>query len=198
MKYDVQVEDMTARIEAVLKQAVECVHCDKQDARRWYAVKGAWIREHARRYGLPLEAAFPIYSLLSANATVPETDRQFLKYCRRQRVDHFPEIKQRIRRARRGHPHAMTFKNAAKLSTFAINLRYPKRPGLATIDRWSARIAIGNRDAARAVLARSNLRGYRLIESAYVEVAERHGMLPNEVQALTWVHVVDLHGKEVR
>lgn len=192
-KYTITVEEMATNVAQVMQQAAQCVHCEKSEAGRWYSVKGAWIREQANRYGLSLDHAFPIYALLSANATVPETDRQFVRYLRRQKVLHFPVIKDRIRGVRLGHEAAFEFKNAAKLTSFAENLRYPRRRGVVTVDRWSARIAVKDSVAAKAILARAKLRGYNEIAAAYQMVADWLDMTDNSVQALTWVHVQESH-----
>jgi len=192
VKYDITSEEMKENILAVYEDAVQCVHCDKGEATRWYTMKGSWIREQSKAYGLDVERAFHIYALLSANSTVLENDASFMRYLRKRRVKHFPDIVSRIAQVRRTG-EAPTFKNAAKISSYAENLRFPRRDRVITVDRHSARIAVADAAAAAAILARGSLAGYRLIEGAYATVAEAVGLLGHELQALTWVHVVDGH-----
>lgn len=192
MKYTQTHEEMVSNIERVMEKALACVHCEKVDALHWYEQKGQWIREQARKYGMDTGKAFHIYALLSANSTVLENDRQFLNYLRKRKVSHFPDIKARVTRVKRTG-EAPEFLNAAKISSYATNLRYPRRDGIGTMDRHAGTIAVGERVAAMAILSRANLAGYRLIEGAYKEVARRYGIRVNQAQALPWVHVVDGH-----
>jgi hypothetical protein len=180
--------DGAERLRALAQSADRCNDCDGAD---WYARKSAWIRRH--KGTMDMGTAVAIYAVLSTNASVAENDINFVRVANGERARHFGSVLARVDMALAGDiAGALTFKNAAKVSTFYLNLRYPKRSdGGVTIDRHAGDILTNDRRATKAILARANLAGYREFESVYRSVAERIGARPHELQAAVWVHWVE-------
>lgn len=72
----------------------------------------------------------------------------------------------------------------AKTRHFYLNILAPKMNTGATIDRHAYAIALGN-DAGQRPKIHPAL--YKRIENAYIIASERVGLLPHELQAITWV-----------
>ena len=146
-----------------------------------------------------MDQAVAIYAVLSTNASVAENDKNYLRVMRGESARHFGSVLRRVKSASVGDVDgALAYTYAAKVSTFAANIRRPWSAQGVTIDRHAGDILTNDRAATKAILAWANLRGYRAMESVYVSVASSMGMLPHELQARTWVHWVDCMSRDER
>lgn len=80
----------------------------------------------------------------------------------------------------------LTTLNGNKTRSFFLNIAYPNDITGVTIDRHALSVAMGK------TLPDSNLKGitknqYSFFESAYVQAADKVGILPHEMQAVVWV-----------
>jgi hypothetical protein len=129
-----------------------------------------------------------VYALCSANASVDENDKNFLRWCRGEEVRHFGSILARVAAADSGDlAGALSFKAGLKIVSFRENLRFPWRKySLPTIDRHAADAVTGDRRESKNWLARKN--GYLELARIYVLQAAVLGLRPSEWQARVWVH----------
>lgn len=70
-----------------------------------------------------------------------------------------------------------------KISNFYMNLLEPLNTEYVTIDRWAARIA----GLEKSLTSKQ----YSLIKEAYIQVANKYKLIPNQLQAMTWVNIVN-------
>ena len=194
----------TDRVHAVGVEAMACEHCGPRAA-GWYRRESAWIRRHANP-AWTFDQACAIFAILSTNEKIARNEINYLIVAAGGRVGpgqqdhggvgHTGDVGRRVDLALEGRiDEALAYANAAKIATFYLNLRYPRRAWRrATIDRHAADIIMGDRALSKSMLERSNLRGYRALEAAYVEAGDRLGLAAHEVQAVTWVHWVYCEG----
>jgi hypothetical protein len=73
-----------------------------------------------------------------------------------------------------------------KVRSFYLNLRHPDKDGPVTIDRHAVAILFGRNlsDSERRILERPGV--YERCAAVYRTVARRHGLLANQLQAITW------------
>ena len=177
------------RVDVALAEALKCGDCE--GAENWYIRKHRWIDRRAKRHGVSLDVACAAYATMSQNNSVANNDRVFEGWLATGEVWMMDTVARRVRLAEAGDiDGALTFKNAAKITTFADNLRRPWAFAGATIDRHAADVVTGDRVKSKNILARVRLIGYRFIERQYIRTAERVGMLPSGVQARVWCHHV--------
>jgi hypothetical protein len=74
-----------------------------------------------------------------------------------------------------------------KVTAFADNIMYPDASRKVTIDRWAYRIAIGTIEVTNVLKVNIRQKLYDQVAAEYIEAAERVGMLPLQLQAITWV-----------
>lgn len=194
MKYSYPtVEETATRVVQAYRAASDCADCDTAKTSKWYTAKRRWI--YANRGHLSKLEAITVYACMSQNKSVPENDKLFLQYVATGTFSHFPDVIRRVGLATSGRLDlAIQFKNAAKISSFAYNLLFPRRGHVVTIDRHAADIATKRRQLSRNMVGWGNLRGYEILADGYRLAASYLGILPLELQAATWVHHVDCNG----
>lgn len=79
----------------------------------------------------------------------------------------------------------LTILRGAKIKSFFLNIAYPKTSDAVTIDRHAISIAIG-RSITKGEGHLTELQ-YDWLVGCYVEASEIAGVLPSEMQAVTWV-----------
>ena len=82
-----------------------------------------------------------------------------------------------------------------KVTAFADNILYPSASKRVTVDSWATRIAWGLVTVNDEIGRHPTPKEYREISAAYQAVAGFVGLLPLEVQAITWVVSHRLEGK---
>jgi hypothetical protein len=77
-----------------------------------------------------------------------------------------------------------------KERSFADNISNPKRSQAVTVDRHAVRVALGDiatRDKSGPEVILSRVGVYEAIAQAYRDAAKDLGLLPLELQAITWL-----------
>lgn len=82
-----------------------------------------------------------------------------------------------------------------KVRAFYNNIRDPRQSVSVTIDTHAIRAAYGRYDVTLPELRQvfESVRGYKLVQQAYQEVAAQHGMLPCSLQAIVWLTVKEMY-----
>ena len=71
-----------------------------------------------------------------------------------------------------------------KISAFYRNIANPETVGLVTVDTWAARIWVGDVDLTNLTVSAGES---SRIQADYTSAAHIAGLLPQEIQAITWV-----------
>lgn len=156
---------------------------DVEAGARWYAAGSAFIDELGAATGYSREHVAAVAAHLSPRTTWQRNlqgARDLLTgtvptYC----------IAANVQRAQRALQAAEPLKtiNGPKTRRFALNLL--GEDDAVTVDVWAARIALGDREDAEALLSRVGV--YDALEHAYRLAARRVGVSPSAMQATTWV-----------
>ncbi len=85
--------------------------------------------------------------------------------------------------------------NGPKTRAFADNILNPGTSQMVTIDSWAYRIAAGMINVTDEVPVSIRGKVYDEVAAAYIEVASFSGLLPLELQAITWVTAHRLENK---
>jgi hypothetical protein len=76
--------------------------------------------------------------------------------------------------------------NRVKIGSFAWNSADPYDPSFVTNDRHAVQAALGLRSPDNLIPDMSNQKVYDLFTKAFTNIADKHGLIPNEAQALVW------------
>lgn len=191
------VEAAATRVVAHYRQAVACESCDSVAAGRWYFAKRREILTWRNEYRPTLtdRQACTIYALMSQNKSVPENDILFVQYLSTGTFEHFADVIRRVALVNHGERwigEALTYAEGQKIPSFAYNLLYPRRGGVATMDRHAVDIVTGWRKMTKQLLSRRAR--YRIVEAGYLLAAQYLGMTGSKLQAICWVHQQDCLG----
>lgn len=182
--------DMAADVRTLARFAEEafaCTSCDGAD--QWYYRKHAQIAEAARLKGYSLAEAAAAYAVLSANASVLENDRNFVRVLHGARSIGFGDRQTRAELALSGDvSSALAYKNGEKIPSFFDNLYDPATSEACTLDRHAADIVTGSRRESKRILGRGHRLGYRYLGLVYRTVARLRRLRDHELQARVWVH----------
>lgn len=80
----------------------------------------------------------------------------------------------------------LTTLNGNKISSFFINIAYPNEPSYVTIDRHAIAVCL-NRPIKENEGANISDKQYEFLASCYRQAGEILGVIPNQVQSVTWV-----------
>jgi hypothetical protein len=158
----------------------------------WYPDAHKWAQFKAQQYEVEVDVVAAIISALSPRnewtRNLYDADKLLMCY---ERGDHDPAFvnsatfKNNVMRAWivRDKCDASVVTTSPKTSAFVNNITWPKGPDV-TIDTWAYRIAEGD----LKLPARSfGKKLYEKYADAYREAADYIGLIPCEVQAITWV-----------
>lgn len=96
------------------------------------------------------------------------------------------------------HIRDITTNAANKTRSFYNNIIDPDNPHFVTIDKHAHDIATGIKNGDDFDRGLRAMRRYDHFVHAYSLAANRQGLLPNEMQATTWVHWRHIHGSDRR
>lgn len=135
-----------------------------------------------------------IIAALSANTGWGQNRKLALAISAGQEVGHFPKVLDKVKRIMAGEPVLMVLGNGQKTINFFLNIADPEACGAVTIDRHAHDIARGqvwgNTNRGLGVNTR-----YAILADAYRQAAQRRGVKPHEMQAVTWCQWRDEHGQ---
>lgn len=182
-------EHMVRNILAVYSEATKFDHESGGD---WYARTGAFCREIADMFGYPHENAIGAYAVISPSLDKEQNDRQFVTGVIAHNAG-WDVTKVRIgvygRRNREKFIQCLegnlSVIGGNKVTRFYQNLLTGAHNNV-TVDRWACRVALRNPSLNEKSAVPSSPKVYHSIAEAYVDAADREGVAPHVMQAITW------------
>lgn len=163
---------------------------DRQAGLTWYQQAHDWCRTWASEMLMPLETVAGVLAVLSPRNKWERNLADTLTVLRAHKVGIHPAY---IKVATYGTNKAKAFQIAAgkldalsgvKVTSFWDNILRPESSKAVTVDVWAARIAAGDlRDNPGTISPKR----YNEIAEGYLEAAEFTGLMPHQVQAVTWM-----------
>lgn len=127
-----------------------------------------------------------IIAALSANTGWTQNRHLALAISEGREVGHLSQVLDKVKRMLAGEePHAVLGKGLKTMS-FYLNILHPDTSPAVTVDRHAHDIARGEVWGSRNRCLSTETR-YRILVDAYREAATLRGVLPSQVQAVTWV-----------
>ena len=176
-----------ANLRAVLELAT---HEDWSAGTSWYNVAHEEARKLSDSYGLTVESAAGIIAALSPQTSWEENLRIADALCADRTVSVHTADATRKALAILDGALPLTVLGGKKVRSFYRNILNPNRTGPVTIDRHAAAILAGlstpewNRTHEKK-LERKHF--YRIATAIYRSAAHEYGLLPHQVQAISWL-----------
>lgn len=160
---------------------------EKQGGLSWYQEAHDFCVAQAARFDLSLEIVAGIVSALSPATDWERNKSDSLQVLANNREHGYGTYGPNVEKAFKIRDVAAQarideFFAAPKTFNFYQNIVNPAAPEFVTIDRHALSVALGATRADKAV----KITEYRELAKAYKDVAAKVGMLPQEVQAITW------------
>lgn len=126
-----------------------------------------------------------IIAALSANTAWGQNERLALAISKGEEVRHLSKVLDKVHRIMAGEPALTVLGNGLKTLNFYLNIREPESPTPVTIDRHAHDLARGRRwgEKQRGLTTATR---YQALVDAYRDAAALRGVLPNQMQAVTW------------
>lgn len=181
--------------EAVEKWISLASHDEKLEAVLWYAKAHAVAVELSTQYGITVDQASAVLSVLSPGNDWTSNQRDAFSVCRAWKAGTYDatvtaygkqvgKAYRILNDCKELHGDELNeyvgTKNARKTIAFYHNILNPKESQAVTIDRWILR-ALG------LPVNRTNEQLYKLGTLAITQIAAEHRCQPHKVQALVWV-----------
>lgn len=164
---------------------------ERSDGRTWYQRCSRFVETLAKNYGRTVADVAGIMSVLSPATTL---EQNIIDLCNVMAEDddrpvgtYGPQYLKALAIRDLGiDPVDVLGEN--KTAAFWANIVNPNEPGRVTVDRHAARVAAGwQMSPDDAYYFTNTPKKYGIMERAYKRAAERLGLLPHELQAITWL-----------
>jgi hypothetical protein len=179
--YAANIEAAYRRVDHVLRNA----------ARGWYAGARADCAMLAAKHGLDIDRVIGAAAAISPGMKWDLVLIYVEHLIRRRKVNVPTYSKLFVQRARQclaGKRHPLEILGGPKVTAFYALISDPTNNHDVCVDGHAYNIALGQRVNLRGEdSVRVTARGYRLVADAYRQAARKLGLLPHEVQAVTWV-----------
>jgi hypothetical protein len=173
----------------------------------WYRLAFVLARRLARELGVTTEQAAYAIAALSPRTSWPENVRAINAIADHLQaggtLDNF-QVTLRVTHTNRAKAWIIlttgnldAIGQGQKTRAFADNICHPLTSREVTVDSWAYRIAAGMIGISDEVPVSIRGKRYDEVAAAYIEVADRYGLLPLELQAITWVTAHRLEGKSL-
>jgi hypothetical protein len=163
---------------------------DIQNGRRWYELANRFCRTLAERHGRKLADVAGIMALLSPAVSLEQNVIDTVEVMANGQTakpsTYGPQAEKALAVRDAGiDPAAVLGQN--KVAAFWANIVNPGEAGRVTIDRHAARIAADWKLPPEDAYYLVNTPGkYKVFERVYRRAAEKLGILPQQLQAITW------------
>ena len=187
-RYSYALDSLTDQdLESNIIQVLGFTRRDSGQGERWYLEANELCAELSERFGRPLETVAGILAALSPGCSWERNQALAATMLATGDCNHsYGDPIRKGRRILEGEP-PLTVLKGDKVRNFFACITDPGHPGAVVIDRHAYDIVVGQptSDHERKALLRQG--SYDRIAGAYRRVADRAGILPSQVQALTWV-----------
>ena len=183
--------DYIGELETFAEEAFACSgECAGSEG--WYHELHATIAEVAESSDIDQRTLTAVFAFLSTNTGIDLNVALWRKWVDGVPFGHFSDVLRRIELVEEDRfEEAFEYKNGHKIESFDDNILYPNDSERVTCDRHAIRIVQGgDRCGKCAVNVLASKHGYSNVQRAYQYVADVLGMVPSELQARTWCHLV--------
>ncbi len=177
-------------VDNILTCYFQATETDRAEGLTWYIRAHVWAKDKAMRYNIPLKSVAGIMAALSPQCPWYKNLIDANEIMRSNTPDKVTTTTYNVNRQKAidikngGEPLSVLGGN--KTTDFYRCIERPENKGVAVVDRHAAAIAYG-----RALLKeeRSKVSGplYYVIANSYRVAARVLGLLPSQLQAITWV-----------
>lgn len=196
---------MATMIKTILEQSTAA---DIENGRQWYSTARKFAREQSEKHNLKIDVVTAVISALSPETTWQinkDKTIEFLEYRENSIMATYPNNKDKalkfLSNDLEPNEH-YNLSNWRKTSAFYRNILEPNCDQRVTLDRHALRIAHGYYLTGDQSIYYGNTRAkYVKTELVFKQIAHENDMLPNVLQAITWVTFRRLfvgNGKEKR
>ena len=194
----IDATDTTTLVANILDAYTEAI---RHGARPWYQDAHDHAADLAERHGITLRQSVGIIAALSPSTAWERNLQLASTLIQTGDCAHaYGECITKARRIRNGEDPTDVL-GGPKVRSFFRNILYPTRPGAVTIDRHAFSIAVNAPQRARTrTLSDADLKrglsrrgAYTLTAAAYRCAARRLGILPQDLQSITWDYWRDVH-----
>lgn len=164
----------------------------REAGRQWYPAARGWVLKMLDATGsdMDLDKAAAIVAQYSENASWTANMARAMNYFSGKPTGAFKATDRRTK-AIAASDDPLSMVKGPKINNFVRAILGQDRfPDAVAVDRWAARIALGNDDKALASKVLGRTGGYEALADAYRDAARQLGIAPPELQAITWVHAV--------
>jgi hypothetical protein len=162
-------------------------HQDIIDGMNWYSEAKHQCSLLARRNAILLQTAIGVVAALSPRVNWGRNVIAAENLVRGLQAEGFGANKDKARRILNGEA-PLDVLRGNKVISFYHNIIRPKAPHHVTVDRWALRVAYGPDRWSDKVNTPTD-RQYLEVGNAYREAAAIVGILPLQIQAITWVSI---------
>lgn len=182
---------MATMITAILQHSTDS---DIDDGRQWYARARQFAQDQSDEHNLNLQVVTAVISALSPETTWNINKAktiEFLELKENSTMATYPNNKDKALKFLEGklvpNEH-YNLDNWRKTSAFYRNILEPNCDQRVTLDRHALRIAHGYYLTGDESIYYGNTRAkYVKTENVFKQIARENGLLPNVLQAITWV-----------
>ena len=177
-------------------------YTENNEAKVWYNEAKAFAKDLQEQY--PQYSLFNIVGVISALS--PQTSWTLNKvYAKRFLKDKLNATANTTANKNKANKcleakticEVLTILNGNKTKAFYLNILMPNKQTSVTIDRHAIAISLQRPSKTRALSdneARVSNNQYKALEQAYINAANKLGILPQQLQAITWVNYRELRG----
>lgn len=156
----------------------------------WYQTESNWISNNCD--GLEMYKACGLFAALSPQMSVERNKKLFLQYLEQGKASHYGQLNKKCDEIMIAESEEDVCKilNGNKITSFYLNLLHPCKETRVTIDRHAIACMTQRIDDVKALDSNNQSmtdKQYSMFEKIFKDVSKEIGMLPHELQAVTWV-----------
>ena len=155
----------------------------------WYVNMRAWIEGVAESYDIPMYKACGIFAALSPQQSVELNKALFKQFLRDGNASHYALLVNKCKDILDAPNEYQVCKilNGNKIRAFYLNILHPDKLTGVTIDRHAVACVTQTPKRVEAIPQLSMTDNqYKGFKQVYIDVANEVGLLPQELQAVTW------------
>lgn len=176
------------RLRSFLNQAT---NKEKISGLSWYETMHHWCAGVADKSGIELFKVVGMFAALSPQMSVDRNQKLLIQYLNSGNASHYKFLVEKCDQIKEAKNEYQVSKilNGNKISAFYLNILHPSKPTRVTIDRHalscllqtpSNTYPLGDNEYSMTA------NQFKQFEKIYCEVSKECGILPHQLQAITW------------
>lgn len=165
-----------------------------QSGKDWYPKMREWVRYNS---DLDLYKSVGIFAALSPQMSVDANKELFKQYLSNGRAKHYGILNAKCDAIMQAKTICEVYKilNGKKIRAFYMNILFPNKATETTLDRHALACLFQLPDKVTTVdNYNMTVKQYNIFSGIYIELASELGLLPHQLQAITWNSYRDLRG----